>query len=274
VDDLVRAVVLGIVQGLTEFIPVSSSGHLILVPALFKWPDQGLAFDAGLHVGTLGALLLYFHRDWLRMAASGVRDTRQLRFALRSYSDESRLLWLLAVGTIPAAIVGLLFDDWIEGHVREAWLVAITLVVGGLVMFVSDRAGSHSRSLQSVHAIDAVVVGIAQAFALIPGLSRSGMTISAALWRGFERPDAARFAFLLGTPAFAGAAILKAPDLAVGSGADIVELAVGVLASFVVGLGAIRYLLLWLQRGGLGPFVVYRFGVAAATLGVAAMRTL
>lgn len=268
-----RAIVLGIVQGLTEFIPVSSSGHLILVPALFNWPDQGLAFDAGLHVGTLAALLVYFFRDWLRLGSAALRDVSRQRLRLTGYSADSRFLGMLALGTVPAAVVGLLFDDWIEENVRQAWLVAVMLAAAGVVMLVSDRMATMSRDIHGVTITDAVVVGIAQAFALIPGVSRSGITISAGLWRGLQRADAARFAFLLGTPAFAGAAILKAPDLQLESVTDSLELAAGILVSFVVGLASIRYLLRWLQRGGLLPFVLYRFVVAALTLAIAVVRT-
>jgi undecaprenyl-diphosphatase len=170
--------------------------------------------------------------------------------------------------------VGLLFDDWIEDNVREPWLVAITLAVGGVIMLAADALASRTRGIGSIGVVDALVVGLAQACALIPGLSRSGMTISAALWRGLERPDAARFAFLLGTPAFVGAAILKSPDLQVGSSMEVTELLAGIGTSFAVGLAAIRYLLLWLQRGGLWPFVWYRFGAAALTLVIGGMRTL
>jgi undecaprenyl-diphosphatase len=274
VDDLLRAIVLGIVQGLTEFIPVSSSGHLILVPALFKWPDQGLAFDAGLHAGTLAALLLYFYRDWLRMLLAFLRDASRERMRIARYSPDARFLLLLAAGTIPAAVIGLLFDDWIGENVREPWIVALTLAGAGIVMLAADRTARRNRQLESVNFRDTMIVGAAQAVALIPGVSRSGATISAGLWRGFERADAARFAFLLGTPAFAGAALLKAPDLELGSGSEAAELIVGIAASFIVGLAAIRYLLLWLQRGGLMPFVLYRFGVAALTLTIGALRTL
>lgn len=273
-EELLRAIVLGIVQGLTEFIPVSSSGHLILVPALFNWPDQGLAFDVGLHVGTLAALLVYFHRDWLRMASAGVSDLGQHRFAVGAYSHDSRFLLLLALGTIPAAVTGLLFEDWIEENVREPWIVALALIAAGAVMLAADRAARRDRTIDGVNWRDAVIIGCAQAVALIPGVSRSGATITAGLFRHLDGPDAARFAFLLGTPVFAGAAILTLPDLFGADDVDLLDIFVGMGVSAAVGLAAIRFLLLYLQRGGLMPFVIYRFGVAAITFVVAGVRTL
>ncbi len=271
-DDLLRAIVLGIVQGLTEFLPVSSSGHLILVPALFKWPDQGLAFDVALHLGTLLALLVYFARDWARMATTGAADAFRHRLDVRSYDDHSRLLLLIALGSIPAAIVGILFDDWIEENVRQAWLVAVMLAGVGAIMFVADRRARLNRRLDSIGPVDAILIGLAQACALIPGVSRSGATITVGLFRGFSRDSAARFAFLLGTPAFLGAGLLKLPDITEASGSEWGELAAGFACATVVGFLSIHYLLRFLRTNTLIPFVVYRFGVAAITLAIAGFR--
>jgi undecaprenyl-diphosphatase len=270
-EAILRAIVLGIVQGLTEFIPVSSSGHLILVPALFKWPDQGLAFDVGLHVGTLAALLVYFARDWERLLLAGLRDVLSHGPKVQAWSFDGRFLLSLALGTVPAGIAGVLFGDWIEANVRQAWVVALALAGAGAVMWLADRTARRTRTLADAGWRDALIIGASQAVALIPGVSRSGATISAALALGMERADAARYAFLLGTPVFVGAAILKLPDL-FGNSVQTEQLLVGAVVSAIVGFAAIRYLLLYLQRGDLLPFIFYRFGLAAVTLIIAAIR--
>ncbi len=271
-EDLIRAAVLGIVQGLTEFLPISSSGHLILIPALFRWPDQGLSFDVGLHLGTLLALLVYFWRDWWTMIRFGLLDLRVHQLHMRSYRDESRLIWLLALGSAPAAVVGLLFNTWIEENVRQPWLVAITLAIVGTVLLVADRAGRRDRTVGGTGVIDIVIIGCAQACALIPGVSRSGATMSAALFRDFARNDAARLAFLLGTPAFVGAALLKARDLAGESSHEFGQLAMGFACSAMVGFVVIHLLLRYLRTRSLVPFVAYRYAAAAVTLVIAAVR--
>lgn len=270
--DLVRAAILGIVQGLSEFLPISSSGHLILVPALFKWPDQGLAFDVGLHMGTLLALLAYFWRDWLKMIRSGLVDLKDHQLHMRAYQPESQLLWLLALGSIPAALVGLALESWFEDNVRQAWLVAITLAAVGTIMLIADRRSRLDRDMRSIGVVDAVLIGLAQACALVPGVSRSGATMSMALFRNLSRDSAARFAFLLGTPAFVGAALLKAPDIFDASGREFAELAIGFVMSAVVGFVVIHWLLRFLRTRSLLTFVVYRYGVAAVTLIIAAIR--
>lgn len=270
--DLFRAAILGIVQGLAEFLPISSSGHLILVPALFKWEDQGLAFDVGLHLGTLLALLVYFWRDWALMISSGLQNLFQRGFRFREYDPPAQMIWLIALGSVPAAIVGLLFDDWIEANVREPWVVAVTLAIVGTIMLIADRQTRQERVLSDVGVKDAVLLGLAQAAALIPGVSRSGATMTAGLFRNFTRNDAARYAFLLGTPAFIGAAILKSADLGSAADGGFGMLAVGFVCSALVGFAVIHFLLGYLRTRTLVPFVVYRYGVAALTLLIAAIR--
>lgn len=264
--ELLQAIILGIVQGLTEFIPVSSSGHLVLVPAFFGWDDQGLAFDVGLHVGTMVAVIGYFWRDWWRMSTSGLRDLGNGALLRREPAKDTQMLLLLALGTVPAGIVALLFDDWIEANLREPWLVAIALVVAGTVMLIAERVGRMERTADSIGLRDVLVIGLAQACALFPGVSRSGATISAGLVQGLRRDDAARFAFLLGTPAFAGAAVLKAFDLGGEDSPDLAMLAVGMVTSGIVGFAAIHYLLRFLRTRTLVPFVIYRYVLAAITL--------
>ena len=268
-----RAAILGIVQGLAEFLPISSSGHLILVPALFKWPDQGLAFDVGLHMGTLLALLVYFWRDWWQMGTAGLTDLRARGLRFREHSERSQLLWLIVLGSVPTAIVGLLFNDWIEENLRQPWLVAIALAGVGAVMLVADRRSKCERTLEHLNIVDVLLIGAAQSAALFPGVSRSGATITMGLFRDFTRGAAARFAFLLGTPAFVGAALFKSSELSSLSGHEAVELLIGFVFSGCVGFLVIHYLMRFLRTRTLMPFVIYRFGAAAATLLIGAIRT-
>lgn len=272
--DLLRAAILGIVQGLTEFLPVSSSGHLILVPALFGWDDQGLAFDVGLHVGTLAALLAYFWRDWVVMTRSAVADLAEGRIMAAKWSEPTRLLLLIALGSVPTAVVGLTFATTIEENLRQPWLVAILLAAAGGIMLVADRRAAQQRTIRNVGRADALIIGLAQACALFPGVSRSGATMTAALFRQFARADAARFAFLLGTPAFVGAALLASLDLRDESSPDLVELGVGFACSALVGFVVIRWLLRFLRTRTLLPFVAYRLVLATITLAVAAARVV
>jgi undecaprenyl-diphosphatase len=242
------------------------------VPALFNWPDQGLAFDVGLHLGTLLALLAYFWRDWWLMGTAGLRDFSRHAFRFSNHSQESRLLWLLALGSVPAAVVGLLFNDWIEENLRQPWLVALALAAFGVVMFVADRRTRMTRRVESVGVADAVIIGIAQSFALFPGISRSGATMSAGLFRDMTREAAARFAFLLGTPAFVGAALVKSGDLSSMSGAEGREMLLGFAFSAVTGFAVVHYLLRFLRTRTLMPFVWYRFSVAALALVIGGIR--
>ena len=271
--DYFRAAILGIVQGLAEFLPISSSGHLILVPALFNWPDQGLAFDVGLHMGTLLALLVYFWRDWWQMGRASLADIRVHSLHFREHSQRSQLLWLIVIGSVPTAIVGLLFDDWIEDNLRQPWLVAIALAGVGTVMLIADRRSKCERTLESLSVVDVVLIGVAQSAALFPGVSRSGATITMGLFRDFTRGAAARFAFLLGTPAFVGAAVLKSSELSSLSNHEVLELLIGFAFSGAVGFLVIHYLMRFLRTRTLMPFVIYRFMAAALTLIIGAIRT-
>jgi undecaprenyl-diphosphatase len=266
VDQLIQAVVLGIVQGLTEFLPVSSSGHLIVVPALLGWDDpfiESLAFSVMLHIATLLALLVYFRADWLRLIPAGLAALRD-----RSLGDDRdrRLAWLLAVATVPAVIVGVALNDAIETVFREPRLVAVTLVLGAAILFIADRVGSHSKSVQSIIFPVAVGIGAAQALALIPGVSRSGISISAGLFAGLDRESAARFAFLMATPITAGAGLWELRKILGGeAGVDLPlgPLLAGMVAALVAGLLAIAVLLRYLRTHGTGVFVAYRLALAA-----------
>ena len=268
-DIVIQALIMGIVQGLTEFLPVSSSGHLIVVPALLGWDDAfltSLAFSVMLHLGTLVALLVYFRADWLRLVPAGLAAARD-----RSFRDDPdrRLAWLLVASTIPAALAGLLFSDLIEGSFRQPGLVAVTLVVGGAILFAADRIGARSRDVEDVTFPVAIGIGVAQALALVPGISRSGISISAARLAGLDRPAAARFAFLMATPITAGAGVFEARKLLAGeAGVDIAiaPLIVGMIAALVSGLAAIHFMLAYLRRRSLDVFVWYRVGLAAVVL--------
>jgi undecaprenyl-diphosphatase len=268
-DTVIQALVMGIVQGLTEFLPVSSSGHLIVVPFLLGWNDafiNSLAFSVMLHMGTLLALLVYFRTDWLRLVPAGLATIRD-----RSFHDDEdrRLAWLLVAATIPAAIVGFLLNDIIETSFRSVGLVAVTLVIGGLILLIADRFGARSRSIEDVTFPIAVGIGAAQALALIPGISRSGISISAARMVGMDRESAARFAFLMATPITAGAGIFEVRKLLTGEAGVSVEavpLVVGLVAAAISGIAAIHFMLSYLRRQSLDIFVWYRFLLAAVVL--------
>lgn len=265
-EALLQALVMGVVQGLTEFLPISSSGHLILVPALAGWDDaflNSLAFSVMLHVGTLGALLVYFRTDWLRLIPAGLAALRDRSFA---GSPDRRLAWLLAVSTIPAGLAALAFGDVVgRDAFRQPGLVVTMLVVFAGVLWLADRWGSGSRGIDQLGFVGAAGIGLAQAIALIPGVSRSGATMSAALFAGLDRPAAARYAFLMATPITALAAGYELIRLVAGEGAadaSIGPLLVGVVASFVSGLLAIAVLLRYLRTRSFDAFVAYRLVIA------------
>jgi undecaprenyl-diphosphatase len=267
-----QALVLAAVQGVTEFLPISSSGHLILVPYFLKWPDQGLAFDIATHVGTLLAILVYFRRD--------VRDlvvgffTGQPRSADGDYNPR-HLAWMIVLATVPAGIAGLLLKDWVETQARSALLVAGTTIVYGLLLGVADRLGRHAKKLGEIGWQAALVIGMAQALAIIPGTSRSGITITAALLLGLTRPAAARFSFLLGIPVFSLAAAKQALDLLETgvTAAELVPMGIGLAASAVIGYAVIAWLLQWLRSRSLTVFVVYRLLLGAVIVATIFLRS-
>jgi undecaprenyl-diphosphatase len=270
---LLHAIILGIIQGLTEFLPVSSSAHLALIPWLLGWNDQGLSFDIALHVGTVVAVIIYFFRDWVQVIGQG--------FGLKVGSDPSirrnpRLLWLLVLGSIPAGIAGLLVKDLAENVWRNnQYLIGSMLILVGLFMWWADRQGSRGKDLGNVSPVDSLTIGTAQALALVPGVSRSGITICAGLLRNLDRATAARFSFLLATPAIAGAAAKDAWDLMRHGGGiagippDMrTALVVGVVVSAVSGALTIQFFLNYLRRRPLTFFVWYRliFGIIVIAL--------
>jgi undecaprenyl-diphosphatase len=265
-DPLVQALVMGVVQGLTEFLPISSSGHLILVPWLLAWDQPfitSLAFSVMLHMGTLAALLAYFARDWVRLVGAGLASLRDRRIG---DDPTRRLAWVLVVATVPAGLAGVLLGDAIESVARRPAIVALALVVGAAILWYADEVGRHERDADSIGWGAAFAIGIAQAIALVPGISRSGITISAGLLLGITREAAARFSFLLAAPTIAGAGLFEVYRLVRGeAGAvpDTAILVVGVLASLVTGVLTIHALLGWFRRRGVGVFVAYRIALAA-----------
>lgn len=257
-----QIIILAIVQGITEFLPISSSGHLVLVPYLFAWTDQGLAFDVAVHFGSLIAVCIYFRKDIASLLAGGVQI-----LGGKMKSPESRMALAIALGTVPAALAGLKFASWIEENLRDPSVIVYTLAGYGILMAIADRYGRRQRSLADVGYKDAVIIGCAQALALVPGTSRSGVTITAARFLGFERQDAARFSFLLSAPVIFLAAGYKFVEMMIG-GAEIAweQLGIGVVVAAVVAYISIDFFMRVVTRIGLLPFTIYRLLLAAIIL--------
>ena len=262
-----QALVLGLIQGLSEFLPVSSSAHLTLAPWAFGWQDPGLPFDVALHMGTLVAVLWYFRTEWGRLILAGLSILRTRRVRT---PDEWRVV-LLVIATIPAAIAGVLLEETAETTFRSPVLIACALMVMGLLLWLVDRFVAQRRKLAEMTWRDALLIGIAQAFALIPGVSRSGSTITGARLLGLERADAAVFSFLLSMPVIAAAALLKVPDAIRESGLSA-PLVVGVLASALSSWLAITVLLRYVIRHSFGVFAAYRIALGIAVLALVAAR--
>ena len=257
--DFIQIFVLAIVQGLTEFLPVSSSAHLILVPILSGWEDQGLAFDVAVHVGTLTAVVLYFRRELIKMTASWFRSVTG-----KGFDQDAKLAWAVLFGTIPVGLAGLLFKDFIGENLRTPYVLASSTLVFALFLWWGDKTGRHERDEYSIGWKDIVFIGIAQALALIPGTSRSGATMTAALMLGLTRQAAARFSFLLSIPVIVLAGGLTTKDyLEHASIDDMQPLMLGALLSGVSAYFCIHYFLKLLERIGMMPFVIYRFVLAA-----------
>ena len=271
---LLEAIVLGIVQGLTEFLPISSTAHLRVIPALLGWEDPGAAFSAVIQIGTVVAVLFYFRKDLWEIATALLRGLRDRK----PFADpHARLGWYIGAGTVPIVIFGLAFEDVIKTSLRSPWVIAGALVAVGLVMAVADRMAASRRKQggdERVTLADAVVVGLAQACALIPGVSRSGSTLAAGLFRGLSRAEAARFSFLLSVPAITAAGLKELVELVMDgnlAGAGAASLVVGTVVSFAVGYAAIAGLLAFLRTRTVTVFVVYRvaLGVVLATMAYA-----
>jgi undecaprenyl-diphosphatase len=268
-----QLVVLAVVQGLTEFLPISSSAHLILIPQFFRWPDPGLAFDVALHAGTLIAVLLFFLREWIQLVLCGVGFHYPRRASEHMVEQNQRLFWYLVAGSIPAGVVGFLFEKKAEEAWRSPVPIAIAMIALGLLMWYAEFAGRRERNLGQTSLGDSLVIGCAQACALFPGVSRSGVTITTGLLRGMDRPTAARFSFLLSTPVIAGAAALELPKIwhahKLGQlGMPMSWVGISIAVSAVVGYAVIAFLMQYLQTRTLKIFVYYRilFGIVVLVL--------
>ena len=268
---LFQAIVLAVVQGLTEFLPISSTAHLILVPWLFGWDDPGLAYDVALHAGTLVAVVAYFARDWLAM-------TRALLFgsAAEAARGQRRLLGLIILATVPGALAGYFLESYAESGFRRPALVAAALIGVALLMWMADRRRTLVRKMETVGFADAALIGLAQAVAIVPGTSRSGIPIAAGLFRNLTRESAARFSFMLATPIIGGATLLEGAQMleqGLPPGTSVRDFAVGFGVSALVGYAAIAFLLRYLQVRTLKIFVAYRLALGAIILLIEFLRS-
>ena len=262
--DLLRAVVLGIIQGLTEFVPISSSAHLRIFPELFGWGDPGAAFTAVIQIGTELAVLIYFRHDIWRIGKAWVLSL--VRPEWRGHLD-ARMGWFIIIGSLPIVLLGVLLKDVIEKDFRNLWIIGSALIVMGVVLGVADRFSRNDKTIKNITLVDAVLMGMAQALALIPGVSRSGATISMGRALGYEREAATRYAFLLAIPAVVGAGLFELKEIPSGENAyGWGPTAVATLVSFVVGYAAIAWLLRYVSTRAYTPFVLYRIALGAATL--------
>lgn len=262
-----QTLVLGLVQGLSEFLPISSSAHLALTPWFFGWQDPGLAFDVALHIGTLVAVAWYFRKEWFALARSAISIVRQR--AVRT-TDEWRLVFLVAA-TIPAAIAGLTVEDLAETAFRSPRLIAINLMIMGAILWGVDRMARRDRPLEGMRFRDAITIGFIQCLALLPGVSRSGSTMTGARLLGFDRQSAAVFSFLMSFPVTLAAAVLKAPD-AFKAGVDTTTILIGIAAAAVSSWLAIAVLLRFVSRHSFGVFALYRLVLGVVILATLAAR--
>jgi undecaprenyl-diphosphatase len=251
-----HALVLGIVQGLGEFLPISSSAHLVLIPWLFGWEDPGLTFDVALHMGTLLAVVLYFWKDWLKLIKGALQ---------RKASDEKRIFWYLVIATIPGGLFGLALEKKAETTFRYPLLIGIMMIVMGILLYLADRK-RQIRKIDTMTMADAIWIGLSQALAIIPGVSRSGSTMTTARFLDIKREDAARFSFLMSTPIILGAGVLKLRHLTMAS--INLPFSVGVISSFIVGILSISFLLQYLKTSNFGLFVGYRFLIGVVVIGL------
>lgn len=256
-----EAVVMGLVQGLGEFLPISSSAHLVLTPWIFGWKDPGLAFDVALHIGTLIAVLAYFWKDWILLAHHGLLGRR---------THEGRMFWYLVVATIPGAAFGYFLEDYVATVFRNPVLIGILLIIMGILLYLADRFSHAQKSLYHIGWKESFLIGVSQAFAVIPGVSRSGVTMTAGRLLGLDRETSARFSFLLSTPIIFGAGLVQFKDL---TPADFtLPFLTGILVSGAVGFMAIKFLLRFLVTNNFLIFVIYRFILGTAVIALAIYR--
>jgi undecaprenyl-diphosphatase len=266
-----EAIVLGLVQGLTEFLPISSSGHLRVVPALLGWPDPGAGFTAVIQLGTMAAVLIYFRADLWRIGKAWIRE---LRTPFRQSSHDAQLGWFIILGTIPISIFGFVFRDQIETGARDLYLIGSALILFSFVMLLAERLATRRRGLVDLGARDGFAIGMAQALALIPGVSRSGATISAGLLRGFDRVAAARYSFLLSVPAVVLSGLFELRKVGEDGSPSVQATAIATVAAFLAGYASIAWLLRYLSTHTLRGFVVYRIALGVLVLALAATGTI
>ncbi len=260
---LFQAIVFGLVQGLGEFLPISSSAHLVLLPWLFGWTDPGLTFDIALHIGTLISVIIYFWKDWLQLFIKGFTDTK---------STDGRMFWYLVAATIPGAIIGYLLENAAESTFRSPILIAVMLIIMGIILYWADQKSPKKTEMNDISFKTAMIIGISQAMAIIPGVSRSGVTMTAGLLTGLTREGSARFSFLLSTPIIFGAAAIKLPEIISNPSMITTDFLIGMAVSFISGLASIGFLLRYIQTKNFLPFSIYRFILGALVIIIAIAR--
>ncbi len=260
---LLQAAILGLVQGLGEFLPISSSAHLVLVPWLFGWTDPGLTFDVALHTGTLLAVVIYFWKDWWHLIIKGFTDVR---------SEEGRLFWYLVAASVPGAIGGFLLEKKAETVFRSPILIAMMLILMGVLLYWADRRSAKNIELKNITFETSILIGISQTLAIIPGVSRSGITMTTGLLMGVTREGTVRFSFLLSAPIIFGAAVVKLPHVISNSPMINVNFTIGILVSCIAGIASIGFLLKYIQTKDFLPFVWYRFVLGALVIMMTMVR--
>ena len=260
---ILQAVILGLAQGLGEFLPISSSAHLVLIPWLFMWTDPGLTFDVALHVGTLVAVVIYFWKDWWQLLIKGFTDVRSVK---------GRLFWYLVVATVPGAMSGFLLEKEAETLFRSPILIAMMLILMGILLYWADRRSAKKIEINHITFGTSIFIGISQALAIIPGVSRSGITMTTGLLMGLNREGAARFSFLLSTPIIFGAAMVKLPGVISNSSVINVNFVIGMAVSCITGIASIGFLLRYVQTKDFLPFVWYRFVLGVLVIVITMVR--
>ena len=259
---LLEAIIYGILQGLGEFLPISSTAHITLAPWFFGWKDPGLAFDIALHLGTLAAVIIFFWKDWINLIRAGLTDVK---------SPEGKLFWYIVLACVPGGVLGLIFEEHVETTFRNPLLIGIMLAVMGIVIYVADRFSRSEVELMDIGPKRSFLIGVSQALAMVPGVSRSGITMAAGRAMKIKREDAARFTFLLSTPFIFLSGVYKAKDL-ISVPVDAFPFMVAILTSVVVGLFSIIFLVEYLRRKGFGIFAVYRLVLGAIVIATALLR--
>ncbi|TMN74487.1 undecaprenyl-diphosphatase [Pseudoalteromonas sp. S1727] len=259
---IIEIIVLALIQGLTEFLPISSSAHLILPSQILGWQDQGLAFDVAVHVGTLIAVVIYFRKEVVEILGAWFKS-----FGAQGATDDSKLGWWIILGTVPAAVLGLVFKDLIELYLRSAWVIAVTTILFGLLLWYADVKGKQTKTIYQLNWKSALMIGMAQAMAMIPGTSRSGITMTAGLMLGMNKQSAARFSFLLAIPVISMMGLYYTIELALGDHiVDWTTLILGAGLSFISAYACIFFFLKVIERMGMMPFVIYRLLLGAGLI--------